>query len=303
MAKSKKQFKAADPYQEITDRIITIMEGGRIPWIKPWNDTSAFCNFDEAHNAITGRNYSGVNAVLLGMLSTEYPTAAWLTFKQAKEIGATVRKGEKGVGIIFFKTWEKKETVGGEEKVTAIPMPKKFTVFNIAQCDNVDASKLTKKQSIDHAEAPQSVALDFALAAGAEVKHGGNQAYYRGGKSDYIKMPVIDQFKDEDAYAATLLHELTHWTKHKSRLDRPNHVTSGDTIYAKEELIAELGSVFLANSLGIKVEEAQHAAYLQSWLECLKSDNKFIVQAASQAQKAANLLHELAEKSEQPVAA
>lgn len=303
MAKSKKQFKAADPYQEITDRMIEIMEGGKIPWVKPWGDKSAFCNFDEAHNAITGRNYSGINALVLGMLSTQYPTGGWLTFKQAKDIGATVRKGEKGVGVIFYKTWEKSEIIGGIEKVQKIPMPKKFTVFNIAQCDNVDESKLTKKLPIDHAEAPKSTALDFAEAAGATVNHGGNQAYYRGGKSDYIKMPMLDQFKDEDAYAATLLHELTHWTKHKSRLDRPNHVTSGDTIYAKEELIAELGSVFLANSLGIKVEMAQHAAYLQSWLQCLKDDKKFIVQAASQAQKAADLLHELAETSQQSEAA
>ena len=143
-------------------------------------------------------------------------------------------------------------------------------------------------QRIDHAER-------FFAATGADIRHGGNSAHYSGG-TDHVQMPAFEAFCSPEAYYATLAHELTHWTKHKSRLDRDfGRKTWGDEGYAREELVAELGAAFLAADLGLAIEpRPDHASYIASWIKVLQDDTRAIVQAAAHAERAVAYLHQLA---------
>jgi antirestriction protein ArdC len=145
-------------------------------------------------------------------------------------------------------------------------------------------------------------ALEFAEKAGATVNHGGNSAFFTP-SHDFIQMPHLEQFHNENSYSSTLLHELTHWSGAKTRLARDMSGRFGSTAYAKEELIAELGSVFLCSSLGIEIDTQQHAAYLQSWIKGLKEDNQFLFKSAASAQRAHNYLLERVAESAKDQAA
>lgn len=290
-----------DIYQKVTDKIIADLEQGELTWLKPWSAG----NMDGRvlkplrHN---GQQYSGINVLMLWGAAMEagFCSPTWMTFKQAKELGARVRKGERGNSVVYANTITKtEERDNGEEAERTIPFMKAYTVFNVDQIEGLPKSYYAKPepvidpaQRIDHAEV-------FFAWAGADLRHGGNRAFYSGG-SDFVQMPVFECFRSPEAYYATLAHELTHWTKHKSRLDREfGRKRWGDEGYAREELVAELGAAFLCADLGLTPEAgADHAAYIQNWLKVLKNDKRAVFSAAAYAQKAADYLHSLQPQSE-----
>jgi antirestriction protein ArdC len=225
-----------------------------------------------------------------------YAAPIWMTFKQAQELGAHVRKGEKGSLVVYANTVTKTEIDAdtGEEEEHAIPFMKGYTVFNVEQVEDLPAQfyapaqpRLDPVQRIDHAE-------EFFAATKADIRQGGNQAYYSV-TNDYVQMPPFETFRDAESYYATLAHECTHWTRHASRLERDfGRKRWGDEGYAMEELVAELGSAFLSADLDLTPEPREdHAAYIASWLKVLKDDKRAIFTAASHAQRAADFLNGL----------
>ncbi len=286
----------ADIYQRITDRIVAALENGVRPWHKPWHVEHAAGRIIRPlrHNGIP---YQGINVVLLWMTAAErgYSSPLWVTFQQALEMGAHVRKGEKGSPVVYANTIKKTETnAKGEDEERDIPFLKQYTVFNAEQVEGLPAHFYTQPVQpldpltrIEHADR-------FFAATGADIRHEGSIAAYFIGE-DHIKMPPFPFFRDAESYAATLAHELTHWTRHPTRLDRDlGRKKFGDEGYAREELVAELGAAFLCADLGITPEVREdHAAYIESWLKVLKNDKRAIFSAASQAQRAAEYLHSL----------
>ena len=222
-----------------------------------------------------------------------YASPYWMTFKQAKELGAHVKKGERGNMVVYANAITKtEETSNGEEQERRIPFMKSYSVFSVEQIEGLAEHFYEKPEAvidpaerIDHAEG-------FFANTGADVRHGGNRAFYSGG-SDHVQMPYFETFRSPEAYYATLAHELTHWTKHQSRLDREfGRKKWGDEGYAREELVAELGAAFLCADLALTPEpRTDHAAYIQSWLKVLKDDKRAIFSAAAHAQRAADFLN------------
>ncbi|MBF0557082.1 MAG: DUF1738 domain-containing protein [Nitrospirae bacterium] len=284
-----------DVYSRITNKIIADLEQGIRPWMKPWNA-------DHAAGRITrplrfnGIPYNGINVLMLWSASVAkgYACPLWLTFKQALELSGNVRKGETGELVVFAKSFKRTETDDkGEEVEREIPFMKGYTVFNAEQCDNLPAHYYAKAAPPTLTPPQRIEAADrFFAATGADIRHGGTRAFYAEG-SDYVQIPPFVAFKDAESYAATLAHELTHWTKHDTRLSRHfGRVVHGDEGYAKEELVAELGAAFLCADIGITPEVMpEHAAYIASWLKALKNDSRLIFSAAAHAQRAADYLH------------
>lgn len=271
-----------DLYQMVTDKIIAQLEAGCVPWVKPW--ISSRSHGGDAYNAISGKRYRGINTALL--FAPQFTSNAWMTFKQAKDVGANVRKGEKGSMIVFFKPWTVADKNDPDGKSRTIPILRSFHVFNIEQIENLPA-----KFQPAVIEAPSEFERHQAaerLMSQAIVTHGGDRAFYNSG-SDSIRLPQPGQFVSPAAYYAVALHELTHWTGHSSRCNREFGKRFGDTAYAREELVAEMGAAFLCAHVGID-SITQHPAYLQSWINVLKADKRAIVMAASQAQKAADFV-------------
>jgi antirestriction protein ArdC len=218
-----------------------------------------------------------------------------MTFRQAKELGAHVRKSERGNLVVHANTITKtEEAEDGSEEERSIPFMKGYTVFNASQIEGLPERYYSKPEPIiDPAERIEH-AEGFFAASGADIRHGGNRAFYSGG-SDHVQMPMFEAFRSPESYYATLAHELTHWTKHKARLDRDFGRTRwGDEGYAREELVAELGAAFLCADLELTPEPGtDHAAYIQSWLKVLEEDKRAIFAAAAHAQRAADFLHGL----------
>lgn len=286
----------ADLYTRITNRIVADLEQGVRPWFKPWNAEHAAGRITRPlrHN---GTPYRGINIVMLWSeaMAKGYVAPIWMTYKQAQELGGQVRKGETGSLVVYANRITRTDTTeAGEEIEHEIPFLKGYTVFNVEQIDGLPA----------HYHAPAAPTLDpvqriaeadrFFTATGADIRHGGTMAYYAV-NPDYVQMPPFTCFRDAESYYATLAHEVTHWTRHRSRLDRDfGRKRWGDEGYAAEELVAELGSAFLAADLGIAPEVREdHAAYIGSWLKVLKDDKRAIFTAAAHAQRAADFLHGL----------
>lgn len=294
-----------DVYTRVTDKIIADLEQGVRPWMKPWNAEHAVGRISKPlrHN---GQPYNGINTLMLWSASvTEgYSAPIWMTFRQAKELGASVRKGEKGELVVYANTITRtEENKKGEEVEQVIPFMKGYTVFSVEQIEGLPSQyyKLAEPvldpvQRIEHAEA-------FFAATGADIRHGGNRAYYVV-THDHVQLPPFEAFRDAESYYATLAHETTHWTRHSSRMDRDfGRKQWGDEGYAREELVAELGSAFLSADLGLTPEvRDDHSAYIESWLEVLQKDKRAIFQAAAHAQRAVDYLHGL-QKSEGEAAA
>ncbi len=288
--------KRADIYTRVTDQIVAELERGIRPWFKPWNAEHAAGRISRPLRQC-GTPYQGINVLML-WASAElagYHCPIWMTFKQAKELGGHVKKGEKGSPVVYASSFKKTDTdAEGNDVEADIPFLKEYTVFNACQVEGLperfyelaEAPKNTMER-IEHAEA-------FFANTKADIRHGGNKAYYAIGE-DYIRMPPFKCFKDAESHAATLAHELTHWTRHKSRLTREfGQKRFGDLGYAAEELVAELGSAFLCADLSITPEVREdHADYIASWLKVLKEDKRAIFTAASYASKALDFLHGL----------
>jgi antirestriction protein ArdC len=286
-----------DCYSRITNKIIADLEQGVRPWMRPWNAEHAAGRITRPlrHNGIP---YKGINVVMLWSASVTkgYACPIWLTFKQAIELGGNVRKGETGELVVYADRITRTETdAKGEEVEKAIPFLKGYTVFNAEQCDGLPAHYTAKAEPPALTPLQRIEAADrFFAATGADIRHGGTRACYAP-QPDYVQMPPFETFKDAESYAATMAHELTHWTKHDSRLARDfGRQRHGDEGYAREELVAELGAAFLCADLGITPEVREdHAAYIASWLKVLKDDKRFIFTAAGHAQRAADFLHGL----------
>jgi antirestriction protein ArdC len=278
-------------YQEVTDKIIAELGQGRVPWVQPWGRAKAGLGLPR--NAATGRRYSGVNILILwgAVIEKGFPSQHWLTFRQALDLGGNVRKGERGTTVCFADRFipkaefERAQKDGDEPE--AVPFLKRFTVFNVAQCDGMpenvgaQAPVLPEREIIPHAEA-------LIAATGADFRIGGERAFYVP-SADYIQVPPQPAFFEQINYYRTCFHELGHWTGHPSRLNRDQSGAHGTKSYAREELAAEMASAFLCASLGI-VPTVRHADYLASWLDVLREDNRAIFRAASQASKATDFL-------------
>jgi antirestriction protein ArdC len=281
----------------VTDRIIADLARGVRPWMKPWtaSNTDGRITRPLRHNFMP---YRGINILLLWgeTMAKGYAANVWMTYRQAVELGAHVRKGEHGSLVVFADRFVRSETNDqGQDVEREIPFMKDYTVFNVEQIEGLperyqvkaDAPAREPMALIDSAEA-------FFAATGATIRHAGNMAYYSPA-ADAVVLPVPEAFRDAESYAATKAHELVHWTKHASRCDRNlGGRKLGDDGYAREELVAELGSAFLCADLGITPETREdHAAYLDHWMKVLREDKRAIFQAASHAQKAVDFLHGL----------
>jgi antirestriction protein ArdC len=284
-----------DVYTRVTDRIIADLENGVRSWLKPWNAGHTEDRITRPLRA-NGIPYRGINILLLWGETIEKGFAAniWMTYRQAAELKAHVRKGEHGSLVVYADKFTRTETNNdGEDIEREIPFLKGYTVFNIQQIEGLPdhyypapASPPERLPLIESAEA-------FFAQTGAAFRHGGNRAYYAP-SADVIQLPVPEAFRDAESYAATKAHELTHWTAAPSRLDRALGKRFGDNAYAAEELIAEMGAAFLCADLALTPEPREdHAAYLDSWLRVLKADKRAIFTAAAQAQRAVDYLHSL----------
>jgi len=294
----KHESQRADIYTWITERIVEDIAKGVRPWMKPWSgaNTTGRITRPLRHN---GQPYTGMNTLLLWSegVTRGFSSPIWMTFKQAVELGAAVRKGERGSTVVFASRFTKSETdSSGNEVDREIPFLKAYSVFNVEQVDGLPehyyhrlAAALDPVERIEHADR-------FFHNTGAVIRHGGDKAYFSPA-SDHIQMPNFEMFRDAASYYATLSHESVHWVGAPGRLDRDLRRYHKDrSEREREELIAELGSCFLCADLGIVPElepRPDHAAYLQSWLKVLSDDRRAIFQAAAHAQRAVTYLHGL----------
>jgi antirestriction protein ArdC len=281
-----------DLYSEVTSRILAELERGAAPWVKPWSVTPGL---NVPQNAVSNRPYSGCNVVLLWLTrGNGWPTPRFLTFKQAQEAGGSVRKGERGTKVYYWKQLAiKEEGENGEREDKLIPMMREYTVFNVAQCEGLPTSVVEGKPArVRNPDTRDALADEFLASSGAVIREGQGEAYYAAG-ADFISMPAFAAFKGADHFYGVAFHELTHWTGHKSRLDRDLKGRFGQAQYAAEELIAELGAAFLTAEFSFD-GDVRHAGYIETWIGLLRSDKRAFFTAASKAQAAADYLRGLA---------
>ncbi len=278
-------------YAEVTGRIVDELEAGRFPWVQPWD--GAACAIGLPRNALSGRPYSGINILLLwgAVIQHGYAGQGWLTFRQCREVGGAVRKSEHGITVVYADRFtpeaERQRANETGEDARSVAFLKRFTLFNVAQCEGLPERLMAPTPSRPEREAIP-VAEVLIAATGADFRIGGAKAFYAPGP-DYVQVPPQQAFRDQINYYRTALHELGHWTGHTSRLARDQSGAFGSSAYAREELCAELTSAFLCATLGI-VPTVRHADYLACWLDVLRADNRAIFRAASHASKAADHL-------------
>ncbi|HCL66053.1 MAG TPA: antirestriction protein ArdC [Rhizobium sp.] len=297
-----------DIYARITDCIVAALEKGVRPWIQPWNAGHVQGRITRPlrHN---GEPYTGINVLLLWSeaVSRGFSSPTWMTFRQATELGGHVRKGETGSIVVYANRLRKMETAeNGDEIERDIPYLKAYTVFNIEQINNLPDEFRPSSVEDAGANLERIAAVDaFFSATGALIRHGGTKAFYAP-DSDAIQMPPIERFRDVASYYATLAHESVHWTGAGHRLDRDlSRYSKNRSERAREELVAELGAVFLSADLGIVPEmepRPDHASYIASWLTVLKNERRFIFSAAAHAQRAVSYLHDLQPMAQQQAA-
>lgn len=290
----------ADLYQRVTDSIIRDLEQGARPWTKPWATTAPAAMRPLRHD---GTPYRGVNRLILWSEASDrgFMSSTWMTYRQAQALGAQVRKGEHGTPIVFVKPIERRDEAAnaGQDSTRTIPLLRSYTVFNTEQIDSLPeryAEASSAQPDPETISGRVDRADSFVAAIGATILHQGNRACYIP-SVDRIEMPAYRQFQDTatssaaEGYYATLLHELVHWTSPAHRCDRDLGKRFLDHAYAREELVAEIGAAFLCADLGIALApRPDHAAYLASWLDVLKSDKRAIFTAAALAQKATDWL-------------
>jgi antirestriction protein ArdC len=291
-----------DLYRTITDQIIAAIEAGVKAGGQPlWIGQGATNGLPR--NLKTNKAYAGINVLILWLAAHtgRYGSSAWLTYKQAKELGGTVRTGERGAHIVYFEplTREAIDPDTGESEERVIPMLRSYVVFNTDQIDGLSIPENSTRTSF----ADIATADAVLIHTGATIEEGGAQAYYRP-STDTITLPDRDRFTHAETFYAVALHELTHWSGGKSRLARDFSGRFGDEAYAFEELIAELGAAFTCADLGlIPATMPDHVSYIESWLKVLKHDKRAIFTAASQASKAHAFLMTRTVANELPKAA
>ena len=287
-----------DVYTRITSAIVAELEKGTRPWTRPWSAEHAAGRITRPlrHN---GQPYSGINILSLWASASVQGFAApiWMTYRQAAELGAHVRRGETGSPVVYANALIRTEqdAATGDDVERAIHFLKGYTVFNLEQIEGLparfhvpaDRPRLDPSTRIERADR-------FFAATGAELSHGGSRAFYRP-STDSIVLPVFEAFRNAESYYSTLAHETTHWTSHESRLSRDfGSRRFGSESYAVEELVAELGAAFLCADLDLALElREDHASYIANWLKVLKDDSRAIFTAASHAQRAVDFLYGL----------
>jgi antirestriction protein ArdC len=269
-------------YEIITDRIIDSLSHGVVPWRKPWRS-------EKPKNLISKKDYRGVNVLLLHAAPFESPH--WLTFNQAKGLGGSVKKGERGTPVVFWKITEDKkrrDKRGNPEKSFLL---RYYTVFNVAQCEGVKVPPPAPRPDLDPIQECERIVLGFGDRP--EIENGGDLAAYSPSK-DRIRMPPRSAFFSAPEYYSTLFHELIHSTGSEKRLARQGVVDRARYAshrYSFEELVAECGSAFLCGEAGISGTTLENsAAYIAHWVKALKNDPKMLVNASGQAAKAADLI-------------
>jgi len=285
-----------DLYARITDKIIADLEKGNLFWRKPWS-SEHLAGCVNRPLRVNDEPYQGINVFLLWAAAAEkgYTRPRWMTFNQASQLGGNVRKGEKSTQIVFADKLVKTEKdANGEEKTTKIPYLKTYNVFNVEQIEGLPEGMYQGPiQSYKINPERRNHMLEAFFASTKADIYTGTRASYNE-TTDRIQMPPFEAFLSAKDYYGTLAHELCHWTKHPTRLNRDlGRTRRGDEGYAKEELVAELGACFLAADLGIEpMPEEQHAAYIQGWLKALKDDKRFIFMASSYAQRAVDYIYQ-----------
>jgi antirestriction protein ArdC len=285
-----------DVYSRVTNKIVADLERGNLTWLQPWQAGHQAGPVSRPLRA-GGKAYRGVNVLMLWAAAMEqgYSCPLWLTYKQAAELGGQVRKGEHGSLVVYADKFTKE---GTDDKGAAveieIPFMKGYTVFNAEQIDGLPGHFYATVPPLNTAINRLDTVEQFFAGTKASIQHGGNRAFYSPDR-DIVQMPELQSFRDGESYYATLAHEMTHWTRHESRLNRDlGRKRFADAGYAMEELVAEIGAAFLCADLGITPETRDdHAAYIASWLKVLKDDKRAIFTAASHSQKAADYLNSL----------
>lgn len=262
-----------DVYESVTDRIVAALEEGVVPWRQPWVGGGPV-------NVRTGRPYRGVNTFLLGI--SKYGDPRWGTYKAIREVGGNVRKGEKATWIVLWKPVKKRAET--EDEQGSYLLLRQYAVFNAEQADGLPA--FVTEYEHEPIERAQMVVAGYV--PGPAVLYGGGAASYSPAK-DLVRCPDLGQFTTPEAFYSTLYHELVHSTGHEKRLNRLEPALFGTDPYAREELVAEMGAAMLCGVAGIDNQD-ESASYVAGWLERLRNDRKLVVQAAAQAQKAADLI-------------
>ena len=286
--------------QEVTNQIVEMLEKGTAPWQKPWDAGSAALPL----NPTSDRSYRGGNALHLMATAAQkgFSDPRWLTYRQAQENGWQVRQGERGTQIEFWQFKDPDKNTGSTEPQPHPednqaeqsnshrgPIHRVYTVFNFQQIDGVPPLEPKQRNEWEVAQTGEQILQN----SGAKITHDQNDRAFYSRSQDAIHLPQKDSFRSASDYYGTALHELAHWTGHPTRLDRQTLNESyrfGDPNYAKEELRAELTSVFLAAERGIPHNPEQHAAYVSSWISALQNDKHEIFRAAKDAHTAADYL-------------
>jgi antirestriction protein ArdC len=275
-------------YELITNRIIKQLEAGVAPWHKPWRvrGKNGF-----PRNLVTGHEYRGINLWVL--LSSEYPSPFWMTYRQAHELGGHVRQGQQGLPVVYWK-FGKREVLDGDEIIEKPSvLCRYYVVFNQVQVEGLrlrPTDRTEEKPQLQPIEACERVVAEWKQKP--SILCGSDCACYNK-LLDCVRIPALQSFDSTEYYYSVLFHELVHSTGHPNRLNRStltDFERFGDATYSREELVAELGSAFLSGYCGIENTVSNSAAYIASWLEALKNDSRLVLIAASQAQKAADLI-------------
>ena len=275
-------------YEVLTNRIVAALEQGVRPWTKEWKGNGSF----ERPLRSNGEPYRGINALNLWVAAEErgFNSPYWLTYKAAQALGAQVIKGAKSESVFYASTFNKVEDNGDERQ---IPFLKATAVFNADEIEGLPAhfyARTAPIVTVPHLTRHEPSEA-FIAALGADIRHGGDRAFYVR-NPDYIQLPDFEAFFTSEAYYGTAFHELAHWTGAPHRLDREKGNIFGDSSYAFEELVAELAAAYLCADLGVAAEPREdHASYIACWIKALKSDPKAIFKAAALAEKAVEFLH------------
>lgn len=273
---------------EVTALILSKLEQGVMPWVRPWNATRG----GGRPLRHCGTAYTGINTLFLWAMgdAMAYNSRYWMTYRQAEALGGQVRKGETSSLSVYYSQISKTEQdrVTGEDHTRAIRFLKAYNVFNADQIDGLPAHYypvLTPPE--DRPDSVHRAAIDaFFATLPIEVRHGGNAAFFSPA-GDYIQMPPREAFHSDDHYASTLGHEAVHWSGGKTRLERTFGKRFGDKAYAFEELVASIGQCLICADLGLPGElHDNHASYIGHWLEILKGDSSAIIHAAAKAEQA-----------------
>jgi antirestriction protein ArdC len=291
-----------DIKQHVTDTIITQIEAGTPPWRKPWTGGTAAACLPLRH---TGEAYKGINVLMLWATAhvKGYTSPRWMTFKQALELGGCVKKGEKAAKSVFYGSIEREDdnALDGDPTKQHIRFAKTNNVFNSDQIDDLPNDYYVLPDPPRDLGTKSDPDLEaFFAATGAEIITSEDPRAYYSPSKDHIHMPPIATFYQASAYYGCLSHETVHWACGAKRL-ATQKTNSSRKEYAFDELVAEIGACFLAVQLGVEPHLDQSAAYIEGWLTALKSDKELIFKAAAEAQKAVDLITDLA--AEKPIQA